>query len=372
MEKITEKSAVKTFKDKFEPNILRQVVLGPQDFEMDISIVTKILNMVIVDVDPSQKEDIFISRGADPLIIESGATKEARAIARNLVNKLDQLEWTWDSKNGSLIKRLRSHVKKFVNHKLSNDACGKIGAYVSDVIPKPSTYYFDFTDTFNWSAGEFGDSGSCFFRTGYGRSDYVDSRMQMQENGNFLAFRLFTKLPADRTSNLGSRGAVPYNDDENIYIGYSRSWINTEKIDDETVCLFNTYGGIKTKTAATILNAYLEGYATMVSYRNCGWYVNSDPYALASSEIQALKVLGTGTKIFVCDKSSTKPAKVDTKKFKAMPYLGGKPEAERVEATTSITAEQAAFWGTTWAQTAADGVVPQARPYTGGLLQFIQ
>ena len=323
MEKITEKSEVSSFQDKFKPGILRQVVLDADSFEMDDTIRAKIFNMVYDDMIESETEGLFIAEGTSPFMVNGeneGKQEQLRAVAGNFLRNSIKMDWSWKSESGSFIKRLRKHIQSTVKHKLSNNCCGKIGAYVADVIPKPATYYFDFTTEFNWKAGEFGDQGSCFFRTGYEDTRYVDSRMQLQANGNFLAFRLFTKVPAERASNLSFKAAVPYNDSEHIYIGYSRSWINIEKIKQGVVALFNTYGGIKTKTAATILNAYLEGAMCDISYRNCGWYVNSDPYGIGESTKALVKALGPD-RVFSCVASATKPIHVDASKFKLMPQI---------------------------------------------------
>jgi hypothetical protein len=111
------------------------------------------------------------------------------------------------TKEGKLTKRL-SKLVKTMGYELDQEQLSRIGAIIANHAIGEFTY--DITDQFNWSAGDFGDGGSCFW------GDRRDAKGMMMDAGG-LALRFF--------------------DDDGR--GNARCWVMPYK--DTWIC-FNAYG----------------------------------------------------------------------------------------------------------------------------------
>lgn len=65
--------------------------------------------------------------------------------------------------SGSIAKRVSKFVHKVYNFKLSKHAVTNIGNAVYEHKPAPVTFYYNYTQDFDWARGEFNDPESCFF-----------------------------------------------------------------------------------------------------------------------------------------------------------------------------------------------------------------
>lgn len=75
---------------------------------------------------------------------------------------LPGIRWHWLDERGTLPKRIAQvlHNETGITDKTIPK---KLGDLIRPHVPGLNTYHFEFTDKFNWTDGEFGDSGSCFW-----------------------------------------------------------------------------------------------------------------------------------------------------------------------------------------------------------------
>lgn len=186
---------------------------------------------------------------------------------------------------GSLVKRIKSFSYKNYGVKLSEEALGKLGLIIRESSIKAIEYNMDFTNSFNWQAGDFGDGESCFWQ---GRQS---ARLDMMATGTFSALRFFKRKILDRKR--------IFNTFYDMYNGISRSWIwkttlsnrPTKDILTKTECyvLFNGYG-MTTATQAAIFAAYTGFAYTKVDVTNkghchSGIWLNGDAFLFGPKDI---------------------------------------------------------------------------------------
>lgn len=126
---------------------------------------------------------------------------------------LPDFEWQWCTKSGTLPKRIQRHAFKVGGLKLTAAQMTQIGNVTRAHAPDTETYVFDFTKKFDWRAGDFGDSESCFWQSN------TLSLGVLARNGG-LAVRLFQP--------------------ENPKCGYARAWMVQQA--PRRLVLFNAYG----------------------------------------------------------------------------------------------------------------------------------
>ena len=140
--------------------------------------------------------------------------------------------WEWIKSSGyyrgKLPKRLFRVLKSFNNIALTSEQISEIGNIARAHMLPFQLYIIDFDDRLNWNAGDFGDSGSCFWTC------RAPARDVLRDNG-VLAIRL-------------------YKDDK----GYARAWVY--KINKDTWILFNAYG-VDTHVMANIFARFLSSKA---------------------------------------------------------------------------------------------------------------
>lgn len=124
-------------------------------------------------------------------------------------------DWSWHwmvdrgEYRGRLPRRIASFFKKQCNVTLTSGNIATLGNLARQHCHVRKQYTFDFTKSFDWCDGDFGDSGSCF----WGARE--PAREVLMCNG-VIAIRFYT----------GSRGTA-------------RAWIKEE---GECVVVFNAYG----------------------------------------------------------------------------------------------------------------------------------
>ncbi len=177
----------------------------------------------------------------------NGISAEGKRIAENLLAewKLPSLptnwDWQWKVNGkgeyvGTFPKRVAKYLYQKHETKLSADRLGVLGSKVAEHCERNASYTFDFTDSFDWSAGDFGDDGSCFWG---GRSD---ARDMLTDNG--------------------ARAVRFYKDGS----GYARAWIAEIA---GGVVIFNGYG-LESLQIARILAHHWGAYYKKVSLENNG------------------------------------------------------------------------------------------------------
>jgi hypothetical protein len=154
---------------------------------------------------------------------------------------------------GTLPKRLSNWLYKTHQIKLSNDMVSQIGNIARKHTEDRTEYLIDFTNKFDWEAGDFGDAGSCFW------SERPNARKILEQNGAFAMRFWQTKAKCYDyyvQQYLDSQGCHDDNcascrvnaEDyakrllryaKGDYAGLSRSWLGV--LDDNTTLLFNSY-----------------------------------------------------------------------------------------------------------------------------------
>jgi hypothetical protein len=131
---------------------------------------------------------------------------------------------------GSFTKRVAKYYRQKHGFKFTSDQLGALGSLVGSHVNKLSEYVIDFTDTFDWSAGDFGDDGSCFW------SCNADAKGALMDDGAY-AVRFWK--PCECSS--------PYCEKE--LKGFARAWLIPR---GNCLVVMNGYG-LETYTIARIL-----------------------------------------------------------------------------------------------------------------------
>jgi hypothetical protein len=89
--------------------------------------------------------------------------------------------WQWKSTIigrakyvGTITKRISKWVYNLFGIKLDSATISAIGNIANDYTEKTAISYIDFTDSFDWRAGEYGDSGSCFWGSNSGAKECLE------------------------------------------------------------------------------------------------------------------------------------------------------------------------------------------------------
>ena len=123
--------------------------------------------------------------------------------------------WAWKTRRGTLPKRARAWFRKTFDLKLDPTLYTLIGNIARENALDHEHLVFDFTCHFDWQAGAYGDSGSCFWGT------YSWARTLLEQRGAY-AVRFY--LP-------------------DTCRGYARAWMMpVPDTDPSQFALFNAYG----------------------------------------------------------------------------------------------------------------------------------
>lgn len=165
--------------------------------------------------------------------------------------QIDRYRWEWDwtiqkgTFRGTLVKRVQMFYKQVFGINLSDLVLREVGNIAAANRSKPETYYFEFVNEFAWQAGDFGDSGSCFWQSRT-RDKYALLYNQV------WAVRFYT--------------------DETKHQGKARAWVAIDRPDENSMIVFNGYGfhGDATVEIAKILADYYEIDTKSVHIQNQG------------------------------------------------------------------------------------------------------
>jgi hypothetical protein len=95
----------------------------------------------------------------------------------------------WVNKRGTFPKRLSRAIKMAYGLNLDPISMSKIGTKAAEFCDKTKDFYLDFTDDLTWSAGDFGDEGSCY----WGGRKYA-RHMLMQKGCHAMRFWAISAL----------------------------------------------------------------------------------------------------------------------------------------------------------------------------------
>lgn len=125
-----------------------------------------------------------------------------------------RLDWRLYHNGANLLDRVRRLVATSADGGMSDYAASELGNTIARYTIKAGAYWFDIVDSIDWKAGDFGDSGSCYWGC---RSK---AKRMLTDNGG-LALRFFS---------------------DNWEDGIGRVWL--WPTNDGAAVLFNAYGDI--------------------------------------------------------------------------------------------------------------------------------
>ena len=131
---------------------------------------------------------------------------------------------------GSFCKRVAKYFYQTETFKISSDNLGKLGHIMSKHTDKNSQYIIDYTQKFDWDAGDFGDGGSCFW------SCHKSARYALENEGAY---------------------AIRFYHDTFSRYGYARAWIYPT---NDFYIVFNGYGLETTDTARIMAHQLKMSY----------------------------------------------------------------------------------------------------------------
>lgn len=160
-------------------------------------------------------------------------------------------DWIWTTNRGTFPKRVQSFYYKEHKLKLTTDQISELGNMARRHSSNGETYILDFTNRFDWSSGDFGDGGSCFW------GDRSGAREMLESNGAYAVRGFKRKYPIE--SEILDYGNVR---------GYARAWL--APVGTNLFVLFNGYG----ENALTF--ARLLALKWNCSYKRIELYNNGD------------------------------------------------------------------------------------------------
>lgn len=169
----------------------------------------------------------------------------------------EDFDWAVVSKEGRITKRIAKHYFKADKTKIDPAVITQVGNMVDMFAMKVQRYTIDFTDDFNWNAGDFGDSDSCFWG---GRS----VAREMLKRAGCIAIRIF------EPARLG-----------NGFKGVGRAWMAPHKPEQNNWLIWNAYGPHDLRKIARIFACFINaGAGVRISLRNFGdstdtFYINN-------------------------------------------------------------------------------------------------
>lgn len=151
--------------------------------------------------------------------------------------------WVWqgeaDGYRGTFPKRVAQFYFKNYQVKLPWTFMSELGNIARQHSAFDLTYEFEFVNRINWEAGEFGDSGSCYWGSNEGA-------LEMLEGNGALAVRF-------------------YDEDGD---GIARAWV--VEIDGDVLIIFNGYGfaGDPTRVIARVIAEFVNGTYRQIRLTN--------------------------------------------------------------------------------------------------------
>jgi hypothetical protein len=154
-------------------------------------------------------------------------------------------DWAWKTPKGKLTKRIERYIVNETEEPMTRDIATylmEVGNMVSNCLPPDENVEFQFTDTFDWKNGDFGDPGSCF----WGGS--VASRGVLQDNG--------------------ARAVQFFKEGK----GFARAWLAPYK---DWFFAFNGYG-MTAEQIATVLKEFFTGTEIFQVSLQVGVHMNGE------------------------------------------------------------------------------------------------
>lgn len=186
-----------------------------------------------------------------------------------------------DGRRGKFTRRLGQALKDAgLDKTVVESYVSEFGDVLGSAFSGQQHHVLDATSVFDWSDGDFGDGGSCFW------DDMSYCRRTLEDQGAF-AFRLFGKD--------GNWSGDKFDDDahelitnsnveiEDVYSHYARCWAAVDVPAHNTITCFNVYG-INSSRMARVLAAFTGLEYRKCYIRNTDVYINSYSFVLANKD----------------------------------------------------------------------------------------
>lgn len=200
------------------------------------------------------------------------------------ISELVKENWCWKEGTGRTLVQRISRILGTNGFRLDKSYLGDLGNSIREAIPMLKEYYVDITQDFDWQAGEFADSESCFWD---GRSEV---KAKMSQDSRFYALRFFS--PHTQSTFWDSRSI------HTGYIGTGRAWLFCDTVEvrvkrivtnEQIIVIFNSYGHPLKQQAAIL--ATLVGYAskriTVANRKRTtgGLFINNGGYIIGPTHV---------------------------------------------------------------------------------------
>ena len=130
--------------------------------------------------------------------------------------------------DGRVVRRLTKALKVRLGANVNSDLSARLGSLIASWTSGDGLYHFDFTTEIDWSVGDFGDHGSCFW------SDRSVARAALMNDAGFRAMRFYAPNAEEVPGRTYGTG-----------YGVGRAWILLRSIGqrgtDEYPFVFNGY-----------------------------------------------------------------------------------------------------------------------------------
>jgi len=153
---------------------------------------------------------------------------------------------------GSLTKRIGKYLSKTNQGKLSESLRNNIGNIITNHTPSDSIYYLDFTQNFDWSAGDFEPQSSCYWDVNYRHL----ARSFMSDCG-FWAVRFYCNNKFRISDGLGRAWIAPF---EDHLIMFNPYMFDTACPSAEITHVLKKLFGCSSKTIMLSNNEASDGY----------------------------------------------------------------------------------------------------------------
>ena len=193
--------------------------------------------------------------------------------------QFSDIEWVWMTKEGSLTKRLASHLYKLRNVKLAPEQLTSLGNICKKFSTERREVMVEFDKEFRWCKGDFADGDSCLF------NDDRKYAFSILRDIQVFAMKVFTCSPVPPKSPKHWKKFYDFEPMGRCFI-----W----KYKEDEYFIFNGYGGGRDTRYFAQLFASMYGFDTItpgnMSANNGFIYVNPSVQVVSNGKPSATSI----------------------------------------------------------------------------------
>lgn len=218
-----------------------------------------------------------------PSIQDKGDVCSKAWFLRELKSEID---WNWkDEKGVKLNKRISKLIYSSLGIRMPKELIDTIGNIAGKATSTGDLLLFRFWPRFDWEAGDFGDPGSCHFKS---RDDLPP---WLEENG-YMALQFFVSPEAEEIRKYARGTMFMLPDDEEREYLFNRGIARSIAFHDENrdaLILINGYGMYELVRQVTFISHWLGLPSKRIGVHNCGStcgspYINNGTGHIIASE----------------------------------------------------------------------------------------